>query len=206
MSSNTRIIDWRFQKIYSPEEENEKAAKALSLNSTTSEESIARQLTQNLKAASRIRKPTVIVDRLAYRLKAPAPSSRLKAASSKTTLQQQDDAKPNFPKREIQGANISRTQYERIKDASVQVAATVPTHDYQPMKESSSENKTTLVIKTSCLGCNAKATQVLHFKPGNEMRPSRNPQILPKLCQACKGDMYCEYSGSALNLNLYPFI
>jgi hypothetical protein len=195
MSSDTRIIDWRFQKICSPEEENERAAKALSLNGMT--------MKSELKAASSSHskeRPTVIVDRLAYQLKAPAPSSRLKAASSSstTTTIPQQDAKPNSPKI-IQGATISRTQYERLKDASVQVAAAVPTHDYQPMRESSSENKTTLVIKTSCLGCNAKATQVLHFEPGKEMKPSRNPQILPKLCQACKGDMYCEYSGSALN-------
>jgi hypothetical protein len=190
---NIKVIDWRYrdlQKIYSPEEENERAAKALSLNSTTAE--------PNLKAASSVRrKPTVIVDRLAYKLKAPAPSSRLKAASKTTTIQQQD-AKPNFANK-IQGATISRAQYERLKDADVQVAAAVPTHDYQPLKESSSENKTTLVIKTSCLGCNAKATQVLHFEPGKEMKPSRNPQILPRLCQACGGSMYCEYSGSALN-------
>jgi hypothetical protein len=165
---------WNLEKIYTPEEQKERAAKALSLNGITMEPETETELFPQLRAASSSntnikKKPTVRVNRLGYNLRAAPPQrqqTKLKAAASQ---------------------------------ASVQIASVVPSHEIsREVAQSLDPNKKTLVIRTSCLGCGAKATQVLHFQAGKEMRPSKNSQILPKLCQACKGDMYCEYSGSAL--------
>src|SRR5215216_549285 len=170
-----RVIDWRSKKSYSYEEEQERAAKALALNGieTTS-------FTQ-LKAASSFtnkKKPTVRVNRdpIVAKLKSPLTITPSTFSASTNKLRA--------------AASLS----------SVQVASVIPSHlDERQTPVPERPGKTTLMIKTSCLGCGAKATQILHFEPGKEMKPSKNPQILPKLCQACKGDMYCEYSGSALN-------
>lgn len=166
-------LEWRLQKIYTPEEQEERAAKALALNGITVEPET--EMLLQLRAASK-KKPTVRVNRLAYQ-----PRPKLKAAAS--PLQQ------------------AKLKAAAATSPSVQIAAILPSHEMSrgDIVQPPNPDQTTLVVKTSCLGCGAKATQVLHFQAGKEMRPSKNPQILPKLCQACKGDMYCEYSGSALH-------
>jgi len=69
---NVQVIDWRYrdlQKIYSPEEGNERAAKALSLVGITIEAKLEAEA-ERLKAASSYKKK---------------PTSKLKGASTTRT-------------------------------------------------------------------------------------------------------------------------
>jgi hypothetical protein len=158
------------------EKERERAAKALALNGIDVNTAPVEDPFQLKAASSYKKKPTVRINRdpVVAKLKSPLTITRSTFSAS-------------LPTNKLKAA---------ASLAPVQIASVIPSHLDEPVPER--PGKTALMIKTSCLGCGAKATQVLHFEPGKEMRPTRNPQILPKLCQACKGDMYCEYSGSAL--------
>jgi hypothetical protein len=176
---NIRVIEWRLrdlQKIYTPEEEEERAAKALLLNGITPLEGITSlnditgPVAQNfvqLKAASKT-KPTVIVNKL------KAPFSR-----------------PTTPYKRFLPGQPPPLQKEQTKlkaaaspsQSTLQIAAVIPSHNIPDnIMESLNPEKTTLIAKTSCLGCGEKATQILQFTPGYEMRPSANPKILCGYC------------------------
>jgi hypothetical protein len=187
---NIRVIDWRLrdlQKIYTPEEQEERAAKALELNGFTA---VAMPQTEEtkLKAASKT-KPTVRVNKakkesLVDQLLRQQRQAKLKAAASPHQI-----VVPPPPS----SSPIS----------SVKIAAALPTHEITPdMVEPIADNQTELIAKTTCLGCGANATQVLRFELGKQIpeycRPTANPKILRGYCQVCKGDLLARYSGSAL--------
>jgi hypothetical protein len=73
MSYSSSIgIEWRLQKIYTTEEQEERAAKALALNGITVKPETETELFPQLRAASK-KKPTVRVNRLDYKLRAALP-------------------------------------------------------------------------------------------------------------------------------------
>jgi len=194
-------IEWRLEKIYTPEEEEERAAKALGLNGMTMKPEPETELKAaslnnlvhlvdklELKAASNTKtKPTVRVNRLGYKPpQRQQQQTKLKAAAS-----------PHPP------PSLTPLQQAKLKAAaassSVQIAAVVPTHDIpNHIIQSLNPDKTTLIAKTSCLRCGEKASQILQFTPGSEIRPTANPKVLKGYCQACRGDLLAHYSGSAL--------
>jgi hypothetical protein len=187
-------IEWRLHKIYSAEEEEERAAKALGLNGITPLEGIGQGdfsseisfgdamesetilNSRILKAASKT-KPTVIVNKLKAPFKRPTTPYKKFLPNQPPPLKEQT----------------------KIKAGSLQIAAVIPSHNIpENIMESLDPERTTLIAKTECLGCGDKATQILQFTPGHELKPSANPKVLRGYCQACKGDLLARYSGSAL--------
>jgi hypothetical protein len=203
-------IEWRLQKIYTPEEEEERARKALSIafGEAMESETTKKNFVQ-LKAASKT-KPTIIVDKLKAPFKRPTTPYKRFLPNQPPPLESKLKAASVAPRIDVPPSSQPRVQVypQPIKAAprpssspspSLQIAAVIPTHNIPDnIMESLDPERTTLIAKTECLGCGDKATQILQFTPGSEMRPTANPKVLRGYCQACKGDLLARYSGSAL--------
>jgi len=179
---SSRVMSYRYpnlRRINTPEEEEEeRAAECLALNGVTMEPEP--ELFPQLRAASSMttkKKPTVRVNRF----------QKQKQESLVDQILEQ--------RQQRQAAKLKAA----AAASPVQITATIPTHDIpKHIMQSLRPDKTHLIAKTSCLGCGEKATQILQFTPSHEIRPTANPKILRGYCQACKGDLYAQYSGSAL--------
>lgn len=142
-------IEWRLHKIYSPEEQEERASKALELNGITPLEGIGQTLNSplqeknSLKAASKT-KPTVRVNKL----------KPTKKESLVDQLLRQQQAKLKAAANRNNATIIVPSPSSSSPISSVQVAAALPTHDVTPdMVERIADNQTELIAKTTCLGC-----------------------------------------------------